>query len=58
MTRNEAVEWVATRSTEDEIDDEELREAFRALYGRWPDQQDEEEGLYSHCCAAARVYEP
>lgn len=54
MTRQEAVEWVRTRDDQEQLDENDLREAFHALYGRWPDAQDEEEGVFSHVCAAAQ----
>lgn len=35
----------------DEFDEQELVEMFRAVYGREPDSQDYEEGIWSHICA-------
>lgn len=51
MTEAEALEYVRTHD-DDTADEGDLPEVFRALYGRRPDAQDEEEGLWSHCCAA------
>ena len=57
MTKAEAIEWVETRDEQDHesIDDDDLEAAYAALYGRPAEDQDREEGLWSHCCAAARV---
>ena len=50
MTREEAIEWVREHDDQDELDNDELDAAFTAIYGRAPDDQDREEGLWSHCC--------
>lgn len=54
MTETEAREWVDSHSDDDELDDLELAEAFLALYGREPDQDDYDVpgGLWSLCCCA------
>ena len=51
MTKQEAVKYV--RETDD-LDAEyaDVREAFVAIFEREPDEGDEMEGLWSHCCAA------
>lgn len=52
MTKQEAIEYV--RETDDTDADYETirREVFPAIFGREPDADDEQEGLWSHCCAA------
>jgi hypothetical protein len=52
MSELEAREWVRSHDDSDSSDDDQLPEVFVALYGREPDEQDIEEGLWSHCCAA------
>ena len=52
MTKDEAIQWVQDRDDYSMVTDEELAAAFAALYGREPDTQDIEEGMWSHCCAA------
>lgn len=49
-----AAEAFVRRCGEDEgpASDEELIEIFRALYGRKPDAEDEEAGVWNLCCAA------
>ena len=53
MTKREAIEWVRSHDDSDSLDDAELSAAFAAIYGREPDRDDQAEGLWSHCCAAA-----
>lgn len=55
MTKEQAVEYVRDHSDNDTLDDDEVREVYAALYGCDPDEQDEDEGLWSHCCAAAEA---
>jgi hypothetical protein len=52
MTKNEAIAWVRCHDDDDTLDDDELEEAYEALYGCPSDDQDRIEGLWSHCCAA------
>jgi len=56
MTRQQAIEWVREQTDEDPLDEDELEAAYAALYGMPADDQDREEGLWSHCCAAAEVH--
>lgn len=51
MTKREAETYVREH-TDYTADSAELDEVFRALYGGPPNEQDREEGLWSHCCAA------
>lgn len=53
MTEIQARRYVAVHSDDDDHDQEVLREVFLALAGRQPDNQDESEGLWSHCVALA-----
>jgi hypothetical protein len=46
----EAARWVAESSGTD-LDDGDLAAAFAALYGREPDREDREVGLWSLLCA-------
>ena len=48
MTITDVRDMIAAES---EMDDAELREAFRAVYDRAPDAKDEADGLYSLICA-------
>ena len=48
MTKNEATQWVLAHE-----DGDELEAAFTAIFERPADDQDREEGLWSHLCAAA-----
>jgi hypothetical protein len=52
MTLQQATEWVASHGDSDELDADELRAAFTAIYEREPDADDEHVGLWSLCCAA------
>jgi hypothetical protein len=52
-----AIEWVYDQDDSDDHHDDPdwdaaLRRAFRALYGREPDDDDKQAGLWSLCCAA------
>ena len=57
MTKQQAFDFVRDHSDNDSLDDDDLAEVFAALYGREPDAQDREEGLWSHCCAAQQSAE-
>jgi len=46
----EAIEYVRSHDDHDNLDREDIEAAYTALYGP-PDDQDREEGLWSHCCA-------
>lgn len=52
MKRSDAKKWVREHDDDDVLDERELAEVFAALYGREPDQDDENVGLWSLCCAA------
>jgi len=52
MTKRDARAWVREHNDNDVLDQDELEAAYTALYGCEPDDQDREEGLWSHCCAA------
>lgn len=49
MTKEEAIQYIIDHEDDDELDEDEIVECYRALYGE-PDDQDYEEGLWSHCC--------
>lgn len=51
MTTQEA-ENLVRNIDESGIDEADIEAAFTAIFGRTPDAQDREEGLWSHCCAA------
>lgn len=53
MTKSEAIEWVQSHTDDDDLDETELTEAFKAVFGREPDDEDWEQGVWSHLCAAA-----
>ena len=50
MTKQTATEYVADHS-DDTADPDDLPEVFAALYGREPDAEDEQTGIWSLCCA-------
>lgn len=52
MTKQQAEQWVRAHQDDDELDEDELEAAFAALYERPADDEDREQGLWSHCCAA------
>jgi hypothetical protein len=52
MTKSEAEQWVRDHADDDDLDGDELFDAFRAIFGREPDAADRAEGLWSHLCAA------
>jgi len=50
MTKSEATAWVHDHEDDSEIDHDDLEQTFAAIYGRAPDAQDREDGLWSLCC--------
>lgn len=53
MTTKQATEWIYDQDdTSDDINEVQLEAAFVALYGRKPDDDDRQAGLWSLCCAA------
>lgn len=52
MTVKEAKAWVRSHDDDDSLDESELIAAFTAIFGRAPDRQNHDEGLWSHLCAA------
>ncbi len=52
MTNAEATQWVRDHSDGDQLDEQQLEAAFRAIFERAPDADDHEQGLWSHLCAA------
>jgi hypothetical protein len=52
MTKSEAEKWVRDHSDEDELDNDECEAAFEAIFERTADDEDREQGLWSHLCAA------
>lgn len=57
MTREEAIQWVHDHTDDSSIDHDELREAFRAVVGHWPNPERYEDedtfGQWSLLCAEA-----
>lgn len=51
MMKSEAMRWIAEHGDDDNLEEEELEAAFRAIYGRQPDAEDREKGLWSVLCA-------
>ena len=51
MNEADAIKWVQNHSDSDKIDESELEAAFAAIFGRMPDEEDQELGLWSLCCA-------
>lgn len=52
MTKTQAIEWVKSHTDEDDLDESNLEAAFTAIFDRKPDDEDWEQGLWSHLCAA------
>jgi hypothetical protein len=52
MTKSEAELWVFNHDDNDDLSDDELESAFAAIFDREPDDEDREQGLWSHLCAA------
>lgn len=50
MTLATATQWVLDQDDDSEIDATELEAAFLAIMGREPDDEDREDGLFSHLC--------
>lgn len=48
MTKRQAKQWVKDHEDADDLDEGELEAAFTAIFERKPDDQDREEGLWSH----------
>jgi len=55
MTKQQAIDYVRDHEDCDDLDPEDIRAAYVALYGNEPDSEDEAEGLWSHCCAAVET---
>jgi hypothetical protein len=53
MKKSDAIQYVNEHEDEDNLDDDDLAAAFRALYDRAPDDDDRENGLWSLVCSAA-----
>jgi hypothetical protein len=58
MTLKQAEQWVRNHDDNSELDAEELEQAFRAIFAREPDNEDREQGLWSHLCAAVEQNPP
>ncbi len=54
MTERQAVRWVHEHTDDDELDDDDLRDAFMAIFGRAPDAE-EMQHAWSHLCAAVET---
>lgn len=52
MTAAEAKQWVLSHGDGDDLDEAELEAAFTAIFERAPDDEEREQGLWSHLCAA------
>lgn len=52
MTESDAIKWVRSRTNDDDLSDDDLEAAFLAIFGREPDDDDRDQGLWSHICAA------
>ena len=55
MNKANAIEWVKNHTDDDDLDESELEQAFTAIFGREPDDEDWEQGLWSHLCAAVEA---
>lgn len=55
MTEEEATDYVADHTDEDELDDDDLEHAFAAIFGRRARNEDRAEGLWSHLYAASKA---
>lgn len=49
MTKQQAEQWVRNTSDED-ADETTIEQAWLAIMGREPDDEDREQGLWSHLC--------
>jgi hypothetical protein len=54
MSKQEAVEWVRGHGDDDQLDEDEIEDAFCAIFGRSADDDDRKEGLWNHLCAAVK----
>lgn len=52
ITKSQAEQWVRDHSDSDEMSDEDCEAAFAAIFERQADDEDREQGLWSHLCAA------
>lgn len=52
-TEEQAKEYVAEHTDDDDLDEDDLEHVFAALNRRRATDQERAEGLWSHCCAAA-----
>ncbi len=52
MRTETAIQWVRDHNDDDVLDDHELEQVFAAIFGRPPTDDDREQGLWSHVCAA------
>ena len=55
MTKQQAEQWVRDHSDSDDLSDDDLDAAFLAIFGRGADDEDREQGLWSHLCAAVEA---
>ena len=53
MTKHTALSIIDSLDDDNTLSQEELCQLFAAIYGRLPDDQDEEVGLWSLLCCAA-----
>jgi hypothetical protein len=54
MTKQQAEQWVRAHNDNDDLDADELEAAFAAIFERSADDDDREQGLWSHVCAVVR----
>ena len=54
MTKTQAIEWVKSTDDGDAYEDE-CKDAFRAIFGREPNDDDRDQGIWFHLCAAVSV---
>lgn len=55
MNKQQAENWVRNHNDDDVLDNDELEAAFAAIFERPADDEDREQGLWSHLCAAEAV---
>jgi hypothetical protein len=55
MTREQAEKWVREHNDGDDLDEDDLEAAFAAIFERAADDEDREQGLWSHLCAAVEA---
>jgi hypothetical protein len=51
MTKEQAEKWVRNHTDSDDLDESDLESAFAAIFERPADDEDREQGLWSHLCA-------